>query len=269
MTEYAGRGDPRRSMELLWGVASTPSRGPKPGLSVAAIVEAAIAIADAEGLEALSMRKVADRLGKSPMSLYTYVPGKPELLDVMLDTVLGETPKTYALDRGWRAAVEEATRDAWAFYQRHPWVLQVSGSRALLGPNELDGYEAMLRLFDGLGLSALDHARAVTAVASFVRGSAKEVSDARAAEQATGVSDDEWWNIRGPLLEELSGDIWDERYPTATRLQQEHAFDQPDRAPDDATPYTVKDAQEAFEFGLARLLDGIEAYVATLADRAR
>jgi AcrR family transcriptional regulator len=248
-------------MELLWGVAPTPSRGPKPGLSVAAIVGAAIEIADAEGLEALSMRKVAERLGKSPMSLYTYVPGKPELLDVMLDTVLGESPKTYSLERGWRAAVEEACHDAWAFYQRHPWVLQVSGSRALLGPNELDGYETMLRLFDGLGLRALDHSRAVSAVASFVRGSAKAVSDARTAEQATGVSDDDWWNTRGPLLEELAGDVWNDRFATTTRLQQEHAFDQPDRDPDDATPYTVKEAEDAFEFGLQRLLDGIEAYV--------
>jgi AcrR family transcriptional regulator len=250
-------------MELLWGVAPTPSRGPKPGLSVAAIVRAAIDIADAEGLEALSMRKVAERLGKSPMSLYTYVPGKPELLDVMLDTVLGESSRTYALDRGWRAAVEESARDTWAFYQRHPWVLQVADSRALLGPNELDAYETMLRLFDGLGLDALDHTRSVAAVASFVRGSAKAVSDARTAEQATGVSDDDWWNARGPLLEELSGDIWNDRYPTATRLQQEHAFDQADRSPDDATPYTVKDAEDAFEFGLQRLLDGIEAYVAS------
>src|SRR5688500_18770488 len=101
MTEYAGRGNPRRSMELLWGAGSTPSRGPKPGLTVAAIVEAAIEVADTEGLAALSMRKVAEKLGKSAMSLYTYVPGKPELLDLMLDAVLGETPSAYALDGGW------------------------------------------------------------------------------------------------------------------------------------------------------------------------
>src|SRR5688500_17259010 len=161
MTEYAGRGNPRRSMELLWGAGSTPSRGPKPGLTVAAIVEAAIEVADTEGLAALSMRKVAEKLGKSAMSLYTYVPGKPELLDVMLDTVLGELPTSYPRDDGWRAAVEASARDGWSLYERHPWVLQVSGSRAVLGPHELDTYETQLSLFDGLGLNAVEITRAV------------------------------------------------------------------------------------------------------------
>jgi AcrR family transcriptional regulator len=263
MTEYAGRGDPRRSMELLWGAGTPPSRGPKPGLTVAAIAEAAIAVADTEGLAALSMRKVAEKLGKSAMSLYTYVPGKPELLDVMLDTVLGEDPKTYPLDGGWRGAVEAAARDEWAFYQRHPWVLQVSGSRALLGPNELAAYESQLRLFDSLGMTAVDVTRAVSAVSNFVRGSAKAVADARAAEQATGLSDDEWWNARSSLLDELlPPEQFAERFPIATRLEQEHAFDQTDRSPDDDTPYTVKEALDAFEFGLQRLLDGIEAFAA-------
>ena len=196
------------------------------------------------------------------MSLYTYVPGKPELLDVMLDTVLGESPKAYPLDGGWRAAVEAAARDQWDFYQRHPWVLQVSGSRALLGPNELAAYESQLVLFDSLGLTALDVTRAVSAVSNFVRGSAKAVADARAAEQATGLSDDDWWNARSSLLDELLPPAqFAERYPTATRLDQEHAFDQADRSPGDDTPYTVKEALDAFEFGLRRLLDGIEAFV--------
>jgi AcrR family transcriptional regulator len=262
MTEYAGRGDPRRSMELLWGAGTSPSRGPKPGLTVAAVVRAAIEVADTEGLAALSMRKVAEKLGKSAMSLYTYVPGKPELLDVMLDTVLGELPTSYPTDGGWRQAVEASAREGWAFYERHPWVLQVSGSRAVLGPHELDSYETQLSLFDGLGLSAVEVTRAVSAVAGFVRGSAKAVSDARTAEQTTGVSDDDWWYARKLLLDELAGDIWNTRYPVSTRLQQEHAFDQPDRSPEDATPYTVKEVVDAFEFGLQRLLDGIEAYIA-------
>ena len=88
--EYAGRGDPRRSLDLLWGDAPRPSRGPKPGLDVATIVAAAIALADADGLDGLSMRRVAERLGVGTMSLYTYVPSKAELLDLMLDTVYGE-----------------------------------------------------------------------------------------------------------------------------------------------------------------------------------
>lgn len=262
MTEYTGRGDPRRSMELLWGVGEVPTRGPKQGLSTAAIVAAAIELADAEGLGALSMRRVAERLGKSAMSLYTYVPGKAELLDLMMDSVLGELPTHYSLAEGWRVAIEESARDGWAFYERHPWVLQVSGARPTLGPHELDVYESQLALLDGLGLTGVDIMRIVGVVSGYVRGSVKAVSDAVTAEQATGLSDDEWWNARGPLLEELSGDRWAERWPTATRLNAEHAFDQLDR-PDDTTPYTVRDALDTFEFGLQRLLDGIVVYVAS------
>ena len=263
MTEYSGRGDPSRSLELLWGLdrPTSASRGPKPGLSVAAVVAAAIELADEQGLGAVSMRRVAERLGASPMALYTYVPGKGELLDLMLDTALGELPRSYPLEYGWREAVESSALDGWTFYQRHPWVLQISGSRPALGPHELDLYEAQLRLLDGLGLPGVDMARIVSVVAGFVRGAAKAVSDARTAEQATGVSDDEWWNARAPLLTELVGDQWPTRYPTITRLDAEHAFDQDDRAPDDATPYTVQDALDTFEFGLQRLLDGIEAYI--------
>jgi AcrR family transcriptional regulator len=270
-TEYAGRGDPRRTLDLLWGRAEPPARGPRQGLSVAEIVAAAIEVADAEGLGAVSMRKVAERLGHSPMGLYTYVPGKAELLDLMLDTVQAELPTRYPLDGagGWRAAAEQCAREGWAFYERHPWVLQVSGTRATLGPHELDVYESQLQVFDGLGLRPVEVTRAVGVLASFVRGAAKTVSDARAAEQATGLSDDDWWNARSPLLDEIiTADVWAERYPVSSRLSEESAFDQLDR-PDDTTPYLVQDALDVFEFGLQRLLDGIEAHIDAVGRRTR
>jgi AcrR family transcriptional regulator len=265
MPELVSRGDPKRSMELLWGTAEAPTRGPKPGLSVAAIVGAGITVADAEGLAALSMRRVGEQLGKSAMSLYTYVPGKAELLDVMLDTVLGELRTDLPLDAGWRPAVEAHARDLWALYERHPWVLQIVGSRPTLGPNELAVYEAQLRMVDGLGLSGTDMANTVALFTGYVAGSAKTVADAKAAEQLTGVSDDDWWNARSPLLD----DMYDPAaYPVSSRLSAEQAFDQLDRAPDDTTPYLVRSALDAFEFGLQRVLDGIEAYVAA-ATRSR
>jgi AcrR family transcriptional regulator len=261
MAEYSGRGDPKRSLELLWGRSEAPTRGPKPALTVGAVVAAAVELADAEGLGALSMRRVAERLAKSAMSLYTYVPGKGELLDLMLDTVYAELPTAYDLAGGWRPAVEAAARDGWALYERHPWVLQVAGARPVLGPHELDLYETQLRLVDGLGLTGIEMTRVVGVVAGYVRGAAKAVSDTRTAEQATGVSDDEWWNARQPLLDELSGDEWPDRYPVSSRLGEEHAFEQPDRDPADTTPYLLRDALDTFEFGLQRLLDGIEAYI--------
>ena len=267
MTEYASRGDPRRSMALLWGRSELPTRGPKQALSVPEIVAAAVALADAEGIGALSMRRVAERLGKSPMALYTYVPGKAELLDLMLDSVLGELARPWERGPGpdgWRVAAEAWAAAQWAWCERHPWVHQLGTSRALLGPNELDAFEAALAIVDGLGLTGVEMQRTVGAIASFVTGTAKAVSDARAAEQVTGVSDDEWWYARSPLLDEMAGDVWAERFPITTRLDaEEGAFAQLDRAHDDSTPYTVRDALDTFEFGLARLLDGIAAFIAT------
>src|ERR1700744_2604797 len=117
-----------RSLARLWGAVAPdgpPRRGPKPKHSVEAVVQAAIALADAEGLEALSMRRVAEMLRLSPMSLYTYVPSKAELLDLMLDHVVGEIeePKPGAGD--WRAQVTQLARQRWLMAQRHPWILQV------------------------------------------------------------------------------------------------------------------------------------------------
>lgn len=262
MTEYAASGDHRRSMELLWGVAPAPARGPKPGLSVDAIVAAATAIADAEGLGALSMRKVGERLGVSAMALYSYVPGKRELLDVMLDRAYGEQlPR--AQDGGWREQLERAARVQWALYERHPWILHVAAGRAALGPNELDSYESSLRIVDGIGLTGVEMMRVVGAVQEFVGGCAKAVSDALAAERVTGVTDDEWWEARYPLLEEVANVSWHERFPVSARLGEEGAFEQRDREPDDDSPYLVREALDVFEFGLQRLLDGIEAFVRT------
>src|SRR5665213_2276477 len=112
-TEFTGGGDPRRSIALLWGLAGTGRRGPKPRHSVEDVVEAAIALADAEGLAALSMRRVAGMLGLSPMSLYTYVPSKAELVDLMLDRIAGEAQTPDAPVEGWRARLEQIARQGW------------------------------------------------------------------------------------------------------------------------------------------------------------
>ena len=93
-TEYSGGGDPVRSIELLWGIGGRGSRGPKPGMSARQIAAAAVEIADAEGLDAVSMRRVADHLGTGAMSLYRYIPGKAELLDLMVDQVSAEAVPT-------------------------------------------------------------------------------------------------------------------------------------------------------------------------------
>jgi AcrR family transcriptional regulator len=250
---YSGGGDPARSLPLLWRDRKRPTRGPRPGLDVDRVVAAAIALADAEGLEALSMRRVAERLGVGTMSLYTYVPAKAELLDVMLDTVLAEVARPDGAG-GWRAGLELRARQDWALYHRHPWILQISPARALLGPNETELFEASLSAVAATGLSGAEMVLAVSLVAEYTRGAAQSAVGAALAEQRTGISDEQWWAARVPLFDKY---LDPDRYPTITGMAAEGAFEQP--AGDAA--YTVAWARESFEFGLSRVLDGIATYI--------
>jgi AcrR family transcriptional regulator len=242
MSDESGRGDPGRTLELLWGTREPPSRGPKPGLTVEEIVRAAIGLADAEGLDALSMRRLATELGIGTMSLYRYVPGKAELVDLMLDAAHGEVADPPPGADGWRALLEHHARQAWGMHQRHPWAV-TAYTRPVLGPNVLDGYEAMLRAFDGTGLSPGDRVNAAELVAGYVAGAAGSAAESAEAQRRTGVSDEQWWSARESFWERYF-DV--ERYPTISAMWDNEAFEA--RA-------------DAFEFGLQRVLDGIEAYL--------
>ena len=241
--EYSGGRDPARSMALLWKTRERPSRGPKPGLSLEAIVQAAIDLADREGLAVLSMRRVADELGVGTMSLYRYVPNKSALLDVMMDTVIGEPGPAERLPGGWRAQLEEAARGELAFFRRHPWVLQVATGRPVLGPNELAALEFMLGVVDGLGLSQPEMMGVVSLVDGYVRGMAQQFVDAAQAAQRTGVSDEQFWTAVGSGLEAA---MREDRYPLLSKVEAK-VFEQTE--------------DELFEFGLQRVLDGVEALV--------
>lgn len=251
--EYAGRGDAERTMRLLWDGASTPRRGPRQRLDLRRIVDAAIAEADRAGPAALSMRALAQVLGIGPASLYTYVPGKAELLELMVDRVVGTQPLP-AADAGWRSGLHElASADLGAF-RTHPWLLQVATSRTVFGPHVLTRYDAALGLLDGLGLPAIDVAGCVAAVESYTRGAASAVVEAEQAPAHTGSSDDEWWERRAPLLDErMSG-----RFPRLAALADAGAF----AVSGDALPYTLQRALDRFEFGLGLVLDAVDARIA-------
>ncbi|CAO0836451.1 TetR family transcriptional regulator OS=Streptomyces microflavus OX=1919 GN=Smic_52950 PE=4 SV=1 [Streptomyces microflavus] len=160
MVVFAGQGDARRSLSLLWRaeVAAPPrvGPGPRPRLSVDAIVAAAVAIADEEGMAALSMRAVGERLGRTAMALYTHVPGKSELLDLMYDAVHAELPsRVPGVGAGRLAgAAHRMGRGYLEFYVRHPWVLQVSQARPVLGPHEYANLDTLVRLLGATGLPA-------------------------------------------------------------------------------------------------------------------
>lgn len=255
MVVFAGQGDARRSMALLWRAQpdAEPKPGPKQGLTVDAIVAAAIGIADEQGMAALSMRAVGERLGRTGMALYTYVPSKSELVDLMYDTVIAEAHKSYDLGDGWRPALTAWAEDLWSFYLRHPWVLQVSQARPVLGPNEYVVLDEVLRILSATGLGPAALRQLTGALFQFVRGVAQVVAEARDAAAATGTADDDWWYARSALLAEMAPDF-DRRFPNVTKLAQAGGF----TLTDETVPYQEQAATETFHTGLTALLDGIE-----------
>jgi AcrR family transcriptional regulator len=248
-TEFTGRGDPARSLALLWRTQERRSRKGKPNLGVDRIVRAAIEIADAEGLAVLSMRRVAERLGVGTMSLYTHVPGKTELLDVMVDTVVGEKARPEDVPGGWRTRLELIAREHWQLIRRHPWLLRVkSWSRPVLGPNVTAQYDYDLRAVDAIGLTDLEMDAVVTLIAGYVEGVAQSQVDVTQSEQRTGMTDVQWWNRQAPFLEKVFDP---RRFPTAARVGAAAGEEY----------QAAVDPERAFAFGLERVLDGIEVLV--------
>ncbi|MET7466479.1 TetR/AcrR family transcriptional regulator [Nonomuraea sp. NPDC005501] len=240
--------DPRRGVELLWRDAGDGrARGGRQGLDLDRIVRAAVELADAEGLSGLSMRKVADRLGFTTMSLYRHVPGRDQLVDLMRDAVLGELaeppaePEGGGGDRGgWRERLEACARQGWEVRRRHPWLGEARGVRHVPGPNAVAHFEHMLSAVAGTGLTPPEVLAVVGLVGRFVDAEALVLMEAAEVERSSGVSEEEWWGARQSLFERF------DRYPTISRLWEEGGYDHP---------------EDSFSFGLARLLDGIEVLV--------
>ncbi|MER5210073.1 TetR/AcrR family transcriptional regulator [Streptomyces sp. NPDC002838] len=243
-TETSGSGDIERTLQLLWDTGRRPSRGPKPTLTLDQIVEAAVRVADTEGLQAVSMRRVAAELGTGTMSLYRYVPGKGELLDLMLDRVQkpSENPADLG-DGGWRSALEALGRATLALYRRHPWLLQVNQSRPILGPSALDGMEKVLSRIRPMGLTDPELVSAIIAIDGYVVGAARTQVYQEEAERRTGLTDAEFWQAQVPTLEKV---LASGRYPVMASLSED----------------TFGPGFDHFEFGLQRILDGLEVFVA-------
>ena len=238
-----------RTLELLWGVAGDgPRRGPRPGLSVDELVRTAIAIADRDGLEAVTMRAVAAALGVRAMTLYTYVPDKAALLDLMLDTVYRELPQDEWPGDGWRERLAAVARDNRALFAAHPWAAAISSSRPPLGPGLMAKYEHELNALAGAGLDDVDTDAALTFLLDFVRSSALAAEDARAAQRASGMTDEQWWEEHAPLLGRV---IDPDAYPTAARVGTAAGTAQGGAYSPD----------HAWEFGLQRVLDGLAALI--------
>ncbi|MGW6929618.1 TetR/AcrR family transcriptional regulator [Lentzea sp. NPDC054927] len=234
------KSDRNRSVRLLWEPPAEPTRGPKAALSQSRVVEAAIKVADAEGVDALTMRRVAETLGFTTMSLYRHVPGKSELLDLMVDAVWGETEST---PKGpWRDGLDFFARQMWAMYCAHPWMLQLTTSRRMPGPHAMARQDAAYAAVSELGLRSEEIVAVVTAVAQFVDGVGRTMADRVQAERETGVSEEDWWNGRESLWEHFTPD----RLPMMTHIWNTGGFERP---------------LNEFEFGLARVLDGLSVFI--------
>jgi AcrR family transcriptional regulator len=239
--------DARRMIDLLWfkEPGEPPRRrGRRQGLHVERVVDAAVALADAEGPAAVSMRRVAQELGVVPMTLYTYVPDKATLLALMLDRVYLRMPRREHAGQSWRdrlAAIAEENR---LLYDEHPWAAALSPSRPPLGPGLMAKYEHELSAFAGSGLDDVETDSALTYLLGFVQAAARAAADARTAAASSGQTDLRWWAEHGPLLSQAFSP---HTYPTATRVG----------ATAGAALGGAYNPEHAYAFGLARVLDGL------------
>ncbi|NUR29635.1 MAG: TetR family transcriptional regulator [Catenulispora sp.] len=228
--------DVRSSVALLWGEQEQPTRGPKPSLTPARIAAAAVAIADADGLEAVSMSRLAGEFGVSAMALYRYVPGKAEIVELMVEAVLAERPDVEE-SGDWRLGVEAWARASWAVYQAHPWLLAATAMRRqVMGPNQLGWLDAALAVLEATGLPAAQRHRVFVLVVGLVRSVAQEVLDFD-LEHAR-----QWGELTGELLTRHA-----DRFPALTAAIADGAWAE--------TP------ADPLAFGLERLLDGIQVLI--------
>jgi AcrR family transcriptional regulator len=244
-------GDPARTLELLWRDVLPPAkgqRGPKQGLTVGAVVDAALALADAEGLDAVTMRALAGKLGIAPMALYTYVPGRSELLDLMLDALYSGMARRKPRGRDWRSRLEAVAHDNRALFTAHPWLSAVSTTRPPLGPGQMAKYEYELQALEGVGLNDVEQDAALTFVLGFVESCARTAADMRAAQRESQLGDEAWWKKNAPLLERMFDPS---RYPTAARVG----------AAAGAAHGAAYNPDHAYAFGLERILEGLAARI--------
>lgn len=171
------------AVQRLWGAAAPRRRGPKPALSTAQIVEAALELADAEGLTAVSMARIAEAVGYTPMALYRHVSGKEELLVLMADAVAADLPDIPA-GAGWRAGLEAWTRAQIELGLRRPWMLELPLSAAPPGPNRVRWIDQAFGVLRPVGVRPEEKLAIVGLLAQHVLGESRvQIESRRAAVQ--------------------------------------------------------------------------------------
>ncbi|WP_199733523.1 TetR/AcrR family transcriptional regulator [Micromonospora sp. BL4] len=234
------------AVESAWGLRERPPKGPRPGLTVSGIVGAAVRVADADGLAAVSMSRVAKELSAATMALYRYLGSKDELLMLMVDAGYGPPPGPAAPDADWRAGL---TRWAWAEHdvlRQRPWLLHVPITGPPITPQQLGWLEDGLRCLDDTALTEGERMSALLLITGYVRNEATLTAQITEGSRAAGVEPGEMM----PAYARTVGRLIDPaRFPALSRVLASGVLNQDD------------DPDEEFTFGLDRILDGIEALI--------
>jgi len=238
--------EPARDTEIppvVWMLPDRPGRGPRPAHSREQITAAAIRIADAEGLDAVTMRRLAAEIGCGTMTLYRYVPTKDHLLDLMIDATEGEVALPDVPAGDWRAGLRAVAGMQRNRLLRHPWLASLESGRPAFGPNSLRNLEQGFAILDGLGLDIDQILVLVGALLAFVRGAVIAELAEQEAQRRTGLTTEQWQARMAPYVATLmeSG-----RYPAFNRV-----------ITDAKLPHSGRD--EGFARGLDLVLDGLAA----------
>ncbi|MFG2873858.1 TetR/AcrR family transcriptional regulator [Streptomyces sp. NPDC048337] len=235
--DHADRSDLHAVADLLWRTSTEQAVGAsRPRLNATLIVDTAIALADTQGLDVLSMQRIGAELGCTAMALYRHVPSKNHLLAAMTDRAVGRPPAASPPGDPWRAEIESWVDALWRRYLRHPWMLQTPTLSAPVGPNELAWFEALLAPLQRAGLDRAELIPLATFVSSAVRDLARVATELDPTSAA----------VYGEVLtRRLDPDL----FPLLCSLAGEEGLDETEDG--DVTPIV--------SHGLQRLLDGVEA----------
>jgi AcrR family transcriptional regulator len=236
------------SLAAVWGLRERPAKGPKRGLSLARIVEAGVAVAESDGLAAVSMSRVAARLGASTMALYRYVASKDELLALMMDAAIGSPPGEVRSGEGWRDGLTRWARAERDGLLRQPWVLRVPLTAPPLTPNQIAWLEWGLGCLRDTGLPAYQKMSVILAISNYVWRATTIEADFIEAVKADGSTMEKAVAGYGRILARLADP---RRFPEIHAAIAEGAFD---GGGDD-------DHDWEFSFGLERILDGVEVLI--------
>ena len=238
------------SADYLWGGRAQPTRGPKPALSLDVIADAGIAIADAEGLAAVSMQRVAADLGYTKMSLYRYLPGKAELIALMVERGMGDPPAPAGA--GWRELLTEWTRQLMVSFLRHPWSLAATVGARPLGPRELSWMESALTVLADTPLTGAERLDAMVVLVGHARMLAEQGAGEAASSAGEAGHDG---GAAGP-------DSAEARLGSAIAVvMRQHGERFPHLATAMAEAAAAGEQGQAFDFGLARILDGLAVLI--------